>query len=83
MNGLEDHYAQSKVDVGKKWFDSENILSDKCIMIGDTCHDNEVALELGVSSLIFARGHQSPEKIAECLISKKTIRIKEDIFLTE
>jgi len=34
-------------------------------MVGDTIHDHEVGLELGIPVVLVARGHQSAERLRE------------------
>jgi phosphoglycolate phosphatase len=62
--GLDDHYAESKLQLGKAWLDSAGIDRDSVIMVGDTLHDHEVADALGVACLLVAHGHQSEGQLA-------------------
>lgn len=57
--GISDIYAKSKVEIGKKYLEDNNI--DKCdaIMIGDTLHDKEVCDAMGIKAVLFDGGHQS------------------------
>ena len=61
--GLDDYYAHSKINIGRKLL--ENIMADKSeiILIGDTTHDYEVAREMGVDCLLLPAGHQSKERL--------------------
>lgn len=61
--GLKDHYAVSKVDVGKQLILDFKIEQDKTWMIGDTTHDFEVAHQLGVKCILIADGHQTSERL--------------------
>ena len=64
--GLSDHYANSKVDNGKKLVAAINAPTDKMMMIGDTTHDFEVAQAIGVDCVLFTGGHQSKERLLSC-----------------
>jgi phosphoglycolate phosphatase len=61
--GLKDHYAVSKIDVGKKLILDYEIDREKTLMIGDTTHDFEVAEQLGVKCILIADGHQTSERL--------------------
>ena len=61
--GLRDHYAVSKIDVGKKLILDYEINRENTLMIGDTTHDFEVAEQLGVKCILIANGHQSVERL--------------------
>jgi phosphoglycolate phosphatase len=61
--GLRDHYAVSKIDVGKQLILDFKIDRENTMMIGDTTHDFEVAQHLGVKCILIADGHQTPERL--------------------
>lgn len=61
--GLNDHYAVSKVDVGKQLILDFEIDRERTVMIGDTTHDFEVAQQLGIRCILVADGHQTPERL--------------------
>ena len=61
--GLEDHHANSKVEVGKRHFQELSINPRTTLMIGDTLHDAEVADALGVDCWLISRGHQSRKRL--------------------
>ncbi len=63
--GLDNIYANSKVEIGKELV--EKIKADKkeILLIGDTLHDAEVSDELGISSLLVANGHQTKERLLQ------------------
>jgi phosphoglycolate phosphatase len=56
--GINNHYAHSKTEVARVLLEENKIQSDHALLIGDTFHDAEVALELGISNVLIARGHQ-------------------------
>ena len=61
--GLDDHYAESKIDFAVDFISRNNIYADKAILIGDTTHDFEVARALGCKCLLVASGHQSYDRL--------------------
>lgn len=61
--GVSDHYASGKIARGVELIKHASLIPEKTILIGDTIHDFEVAKELGISCLLLADGHQSPERL--------------------
>ena len=64
--GLDNHYAVSKVDRGKKLLEEINVNPKEAVLIGDTLHDFEVASELGCDCILISNGHQSYERLTGC-----------------
>ncbi len=64
--GLDNIYAESKIDLGKKLIDKLEINSDSILLIGDTVHDYEVSVELGCSCILVSSGHQSRKELEKC-----------------
>jgi phosphoglycolate phosphatase len=58
--GISDAYAATKADVVATWLQSSGHDPARVLMVGDTNHDEEIASELSVSFVRFARGHQVP-----------------------
>jgi phosphoglycolate phosphatase len=61
--GIEDIYAKTKIEVGRKYILENNIDVSECIMIGDTIHDAEVAEALGMKIILYSRGHMSKHRL--------------------
>lgn len=61
--GLPDHRAHSKIERGHELMKSVGIAGHETIVIGDTCHDFEVAQALGADVLLLADGHQDEERL--------------------
>jgi len=61
--GLEDHYAHGKTHVGVRMLETIQVPKDEIIYIGDTCHDAEVAKELGIDCILIPNGHNSNERL--------------------
>jgi phosphoglycolate phosphatase len=66
VTGLDDYYAQSKVDAGRKLLKSLNENPRQILLIGDTRHDYEVACQLGSDCVLLPAGHQSKERLVSC-----------------
>lgn len=63
FSGIQDHYANGKLEMAKRFFKEKEIDSTLVDFIGDTIHDFEVAEGLGVRSILVANGHQSYERL--------------------
>lgn len=61
--GLKDFHAKGKLDRGRQLMDETQMPRKTTILIGDTDHDLEVGLALGVDVLILADGHQSYQRL--------------------
>jgi phosphoglycolate phosphatase len=61
--GLGDHYAVSKIERGHQLIREFNIEKEKTWMIGDTDHDAQVAVALGIGCILVADGHQSASRL--------------------
>ena len=62
--GLENHYAESKIERGKKWIAELNLNPQEVLLIGDTIHDYDVSKHMGCDCLLIANGHHSYERLA-------------------
>ncbi len=63
ISGLNDHYANSKVDIGKSWINELHFEPDEILLIGDTLHDVEVADEIGTKCVLIAQGHATYDRL--------------------
>jgi len=64
INGLDDHYANSKIKIGTSWIRQLNYKSHEVVMIGDTIHDFEVAEAMGVDCILLSCGHNSYTRLS-------------------
>ena len=55
--GLDNHYAHSKVENGVNWIKQLEMNPKEILMIGDTDHDFEVAIAMGVDCILLSYGH--------------------------
>ena len=63
INGIDNHYAHSKLDIGKDLLQKIGLAPEEILMIGDTLHDKDVAEGLGINFVLVAKGHQSKERL--------------------
>ena len=63
VSGINDHYANSKLDIGIELLKKTGFSKNETLFIGDTLHDFEVGSELGIKVLLIANGHQSKERL--------------------
>jgi len=63
VQGLDDHFAVSKVSAGRDLLDGMNVDRATAVMVGDTTHDYDVARELGIESVLISAGHQSSDRL--------------------
>ncbi|MBL7106549.1 MAG: HAD hydrolase-like protein [Phycisphaerae bacterium] len=64
--GLDDYYAHSKIDNGRKMLSGLRIAKSKIVLIGDTVHDYEVAEDMGISCILLCSGHCSAKRLQNC-----------------
>jgi len=65
VSGIDDHYAHSKLEMGKSLLERHDLKKDEILMIGDTTHDFEVASGLGLDCILVSNGHQSEERLLQ------------------
>jgi phosphoglycolate phosphatase len=63
LNGLDNIYAHSKVELGRTWLAELALPPDQILLVGDTLHDFEVAEALGVDCVLIADGHHPAERL--------------------
>jgi phosphoglycolate phosphatase len=66
VQGLSDIYAGSKVEAGGKLLEQIPESVDGVLLIGDTTHDYEVAVELGCTCALLCDGHQAQHRLEQC-----------------
>jgi phosphoglycolate phosphatase len=64
--GLDNIYAESKIDLGRRLIQKIDSDSDEILLIGDTVHDFEVSQELGCKCILLSSGHQSRKELEKC-----------------
>lgn len=66
LSGLNDFYAESKIESGKILIEGLGFDKSHILLIGDTAHDFEVANSIGVDCVLVANGHNSYDKLLGC-----------------
>ena len=61
--GLDNHYANSKIENGINLVKKINVNHESILMIGDTYHDYEVAKTIGIDCFLLSHGHNSYKKL--------------------
>ena len=78
INGLNDHYARSKVNKGIEWMKKTGFDANMVLFIGDTDHDFEVAQALGTDCLLLSHGHHCHTRLIQT--GAPVVREMENIF---
>ncbi len=63
VNGLDNHYASSKEDIGRQWMEELHYGPHEVLFVGDTEHDHEVATAIGADCVLIPNGHQPKHKL--------------------
>ncbi len=63
--GLDNHFAESKVENGIQWMADLGMEASDILFVGDTEHDHEVAMAIGVDCVLIEGGHQAKSIIAK------------------
>jgi len=61
--GIDDHHAVGKLDQGLAFLAELQVPVDRVLFVGDTVHDHEVALAMGVDSALVEGGHATRAKL--------------------
>lgn len=64
--GIDNLYGDSKVSIGRAMIAMMEVPRAEILLIGDSLHDYEVALDLGVACVLIAQGHQSYARLVIC-----------------
>ena len=63
VDGLENHYAHGKKDVGIRLLKELEVDKGKILFIGDSTHDAAVADELEIDCILIPNGHHSEKRL--------------------
>ena len=66
INGLDNHHASSKIDIGKSFVAGNKLEPSKILLVGDTTHDADVAASIGADCCLIPNGHQNLKRLAAC-----------------
>ena len=59
ISGVENIYAKGKIELGSKHIKKLSLNRNKILMVGDTVHDHEVAIKMGVDCALLDYGHNN------------------------
>jgi len=65
LNGLDNHHAAGKTEIGKAFIIKYSLNSTEVLLIGDTLHDVEVASAIEADCCLVSNGHQALEKLVK------------------
>lgn len=65
IQGIDDHFANGKIEAAQKLIALINRPNTAAILIGDTLHDAEVGKEYGFKTLLFSGGHFSENRLKQ------------------
>ena len=63
MRGLDNHHAAGKLEVGRRWVAELDLNPAEILLVGDTLHDHEMAIDLGIDCVLLPSGHQSRTRL--------------------
>ena len=66
FSGLSHNYANGKAELGRQLIENENIITDNTVLIGDTTHDFDVAISIGIDCILIEGGHHSKNRLNKC-----------------
>ncbi len=66
ISGISDQFAASKIKNGQLLIEKIAHSKKEIVMIGDTCHDFEVARAMGVDCILVSHGHYSTRRLKKC-----------------
>ena len=64
--GSDDHYASGKVEQGRRFIRELGVDPAAVLLIGDTAHDHEVAVAMGIDCLLVPGGNHSRARLERC-----------------
>jgi len=64
--GLGDHYADSKLENGRRFMAERGLAGKRVAFVGDTIHDFEVARALGLDCALIPSGHHTRDRLESC-----------------
>lgn len=64
--GTKNIVTESKTIRGKRYMKENNFAPEQTLYFGDTVHDFDTTLALGVDCMLFSGGQQSPKLLQQC-----------------
>lgn len=66
VKGLGDSYAHSKIELGIDLLETSGCDRTSAMMVGDTIHDYETSVAMGIDCVLIAAGHNSRTRLEKC-----------------
>lgn len=63
--GLDNHYANSKLDIGKILVQKLDLPTEQILFVGDTLHDVSVADAIGANCVLLSHGHTNYNRLTQ------------------
>lgn len=81
--GTQNIVMESKTIRGRRYMNEHEFAPEQTLYIGDTVHDCDTALALGVDCVLFSGGQQSPKLLQKCgvPVSDSFAEIKNQIII--
>lgn len=80
--GVDDIYAHGKEILARNYLTASGLDPAETVLLGDTCHDAEVAAAIGCRCLLVARGHQAEAVLEQaCVPVLHSLREASDVLL--
>ncbi len=64
--GLDSFHADGKEQLGLELVNKIELPKDQIVMIGDTVHDYDVAVHMGIDIVLLAHGHHHKSRLEKC-----------------
>ncbi len=64
--GVNDDFASGKIENGKRFIALLDVPAENVVMVGDTNHDYDVSVAMGIDCVLIACGHQARRKLQAC-----------------
>jgi phosphoglycolate phosphatase len=81
IKGLDNHLAHGKEELGIELMNEIRPEPGTTLMIGDTCHDEEVARAMGIPCILYSGGHFPQWRLEAC--SSRIVGKLADILLPD
>ncbi|MDD6302967.1 MAG: HAD family hydrolase [Bacillales bacterium] len=77
--GLDNFHAYSKEQIAIEYIKNKRIDPKRCLFIGDSTHDYEVASKVGGDAILVTYGHQSKKVLSQtnCPLIDEIIKVRE------
>jgi len=64
IHGLDNHHAAGKLSLAREYMAAYPMNPASVLLVGDTIHDAEIAIDLGINCILVPNGHQSRKRLS-------------------